>query len=561
MPQEVTKIRLFVASPGDVLAEREMLAGVVDELNYTTGQKLGFVVELVRWETHCRPGMGRPQGVINEQIGPYDIFLGVMWNRFGTPTGEADSGTEEEFNLALKGWEGSGRPRILFYFCQAPYSFRTQDELDQRGKVLKFQNSLREKGLVWEYKSKETFADTVRPQLSGLLLEMFSGKIVPDAARDVEERLRRVQDDLNKLGLAAVSGTIEFPDTPEGRERLEQFRRALATGAPLTVPKEYVKGGLHEMLDAVMGPALRSDATVTIGSVPADAPLLLKAKMECADGTTATLDYIHLRNARRGSEEVALDNSHQSLPWKFELVLTQEGVHWNIGSSTKTGPTNARRELDSIRFGEAMFKGGTLRLEAAETGLDFPEIIVEPGVFPQPDARWKGIIEKLVLIQEKVRIPLAVPGSDNNQRRVIAADDVRTIFETAQKLETGKTSLNLQSWETKVDPSLAQKLIDLFEKGEPVSLSFSSEDEAVNLLGVEISLGPFVYTCQQTSMTEEDLQALKERTAQAGPDESITVRFTPFNNAPMLVHYLNWLPPNERDLLLNEMNKEPLGSY
>jgi hypothetical protein len=84
------------------------------------------------------------------------------------------------------------------YAGEAPYNYRTQDELDQRGKVLKFQDSLRVKNLVWEYESKETFADTVRPHLSGLLLDMFSGKIVPDVAQGVEERLRRVQEGLNK---------------------------------------------------------------------------------------------------------------------------------------------------------------------------------------------------------------------------------------------------------------------------------------------------------------------------------------------------------------------------
>lgn len=553
MPQEVTKVRVFVASPGDVRSERDVLASVVGELNYTLGQKLDLVIELVRWETHCRPGAGRPQGVINDLIGPYDIFLGIMWKRFGTPTGEADSGTEEEFNRAYEEWGRVGWPHILFYFCQSPYNYKTQDELDQRGKVLKFQNSLRGKNLVWEYESKETFADTVRPHLSGLLLDMFSAKIVPDAAQDIQERLRQVQEGLNKLGLAAASGTIEFPETEEGRERLEQFRRAMATGAPLTVPKEYVKGPLHELLDTLMGPAVGSDATVTIGSVPADTSLLIKAKMKCADGTSVTLDYIHLRNVRRGDEEVALDNSHQALPWKFEMVLTRGGVNWNIKYSKKTDPPNARRELDAILFGEAMSKGGTLRMEYAETGLDLPEISVAPGIFPQPDARWKRIVEKLVLIQEKVQIPLPVPVPRDDGGGTIDADDVRAIFETAQKLETGRTSLTLQSWETAVGPPLARKFIDLFENGEPISLSFSSEVETVKLLGVEISLGPFVYTCQQTCMTEDDLRKLKERAAEAGPDDSIPVRFTPFNNAPMLIHYLNWLPQQDRDFLLNQM--------
>jgi hypothetical protein len=555
MPQETTKVRLFVASPGDVREERDALRTIVDELNYTIGQKLGFVVELVRWEIHCRPGMGRTQGLVNGLIGAYDIFLGIMWNRFGTPTGEADSGTEEEFNLAYKEWERSRRPHILFYFCQAPYTHRTREELEQRGKVLEFHSSLKEKGLVWEYESSEAFPDTVRPHLSGLLLDMFSGRIASAAGTEAQERLRQVQEGLNKLGLAMSSGTIEFPDTPEGREKLEEFKRAMATGEPVTIPDEYVKGDLPDLLSALSGSEDRSGFAVTVGSIPADKSILLKAKLECADGTGATLDYIHLRNVRRGDEEVAFDNSRQALPWKFEMVLGREGIRWNIRYSMEGEPPNAKRELDSISFGEAMTKGGTMKMEYTDTGLDLPEINVAPGVFPPPTDSWKRIIEKLVLIQEKVRIPLRVPAPGDDGSRKIAAEEVKAIFETAQKLETGRTSLSLINWKTAVDATLAWKLIDLFEKGEPVSLSFSYEDEVVEILGVEISLGPFVATCQQTYITEQDLMVLKERTARAEEGKSIPVKFTPFIGAPMLVHYLNWLPPNERDFLINQMKK------
>jgi hypothetical protein len=66
--------RIFVASPGDVSAEREALARVVEEINQTYGVPLGYTLELVRWETHVAPGAGRPQQVINDQIARYDTF-------------------------------------------------------------------------------------------------------------------------------------------------------------------------------------------------------------------------------------------------------------------------------------------------------------------------------------------------------------------------------------------------------------------------------------------------------------------------------------------------------
>ena len=268
------------------------------------------------------------------------------------------------------------------------------------------------------------------------------------------------------------------------------------------------------------------------------------------------VDYVELKNFRRGEKETAFNNAHQAFPWQFELVLTQQGVRWNIKYATNGELPNAKRELDAIRFGESMFKGGTLRMELIDTGLDLPEISIDAGLFPQPDGRWKELIEKLVLIQEKVKIPLMVPAREDGNRRSIRAEDVRIIFETAQKLETGRATLDLLNWETTVDAALATKLIALFDKGAPVSLSFSYGDEIVSVLGTNLSLGPFVYTCQQTFMAEKDLEELRMATSCNLEGESISVRFTPFDGAPMLVHYLNWLSAEDRSFLLNQMKTE-----
>ena len=172
MSATVTKVRVFVASPGDVESERTSLSKIIDELNTTIAPDKGYVLELVRWETHSTPSMGRPQAIINQQVGRYDIFLGVMWKRFGSPTGLAESGTEEEFNLAYKMWTESGSPWIAFYFCQKPFLPQAEDELEQYSKVLRFRRELQGKGLVWEYSTPSEFADTVRPHLVRILLDI-----------------------------------------------------------------------------------------------------------------------------------------------------------------------------------------------------------------------------------------------------------------------------------------------------------------------------------------------------------------------------------------------------
>lgn len=144
MLQKVQKLRVFVASPGDVRPERDLMRKVIDELNVTIGPYKNCVLELVRWESHCHPEMGRAQAIINEQIGTYDIFIGIMWKRFGSPNGEKfNSGTEEEFRIAYDTWLERGVPWIKFYFKKESYRCDTQEEIQQLLQVHKFRNELR----------------------------------------------------------------------------------------------------------------------------------------------------------------------------------------------------------------------------------------------------------------------------------------------------------------------------------------------------------------------------------------------------------------------------------
>ena len=75
---------VFIASPVDVEPEREALETVVSEFNRTWSDTHRANLELVKWETHSRPAVGRDaQDVINGQVSSnYDIFLGIMWGRF-----------------------------------------------------------------------------------------------------------------------------------------------------------------------------------------------------------------------------------------------------------------------------------------------------------------------------------------------------------------------------------------------------------------------------------------------------------------------------------------------
>jgi Domain of unknown function (DUF4062) len=161
----VERFRAFVASPGDVSAERTSLSDVIKEIDEVHGPALGYGLDLIKWETHTAPGAGPPQQVINEQIGKYDVFIGIMWRRFGTPTLVAGSGTEEEYRNAWNAWQNNKDLIIMFYFCQRPFMPTSRDEIAQMEKVLGFREELEGKALAWKYTEENEFESAVRKHL------------------------------------------------------------------------------------------------------------------------------------------------------------------------------------------------------------------------------------------------------------------------------------------------------------------------------------------------------------------------------------------------------------
>ncbi len=207
-------LRIVLASPGDVQAERDALPAVLDELNRGIAAERNLVLELHRWETDSYPGFHPegPQGLIDPtlKIEDCDILVGIFWKRFGTPTHDAQSGTEHEILRAYAAWQQSGRPQIMVYFNQKGYSPKSKDETDQWGKVLDFQLRFPKEGLWVSYKGKAQFERLVRTHLTNLIRAQYPRPIQTGAAT---ERLRqdapgRATEELTKEYLAGLAGRV-----------------------------------------------------------------------------------------------------------------------------------------------------------------------------------------------------------------------------------------------------------------------------------------------------------------------------------------------------------------
>lgn len=171
MPRNETILNVFLASPGDVSEEREVLESIVHELNKSWSRTLGVRFELVRWETDTYPSFGTdPQNVINQQIGSdYDIFIGMFWGKIGTKTPRSDSGSLEEFELAYERLkEVNPSLDIMIYFKDAPIPPSKLDP-KQLERLHIFKSSLGSLGgLYWDFEDISDFESILRTHLSAV---------------------------------------------------------------------------------------------------------------------------------------------------------------------------------------------------------------------------------------------------------------------------------------------------------------------------------------------------------------------------------------------------------
>jgi hypothetical protein len=167
MAKKILKYTIFVASPNDVEEEKQAVSEVVQELNLGYGTQNNIVFEVVKWETHSAPGISMidTQQIINQDIGDdYDLFIGILWKKFGTETKTAGSGTEEEFLRAYHRFLSKAENfQILFYFKTAsPNSLKDISWIELQ-KIEAFKKSLKDKNvLFWEFDNQENLKSFLR---------------------------------------------------------------------------------------------------------------------------------------------------------------------------------------------------------------------------------------------------------------------------------------------------------------------------------------------------------------------------------------------------------------
>lgn len=185
--QNVTLYNLLISCPSDVKSEIRLIEETVDDFNELYAEPLGITVKIRHWSksSYAQSG-GKPQALLNEQfVNKCDAAVAIFWTRFGSPTDEYGSGTEEEIEIMLQ----SGK-QVFMYFSDRPIS---PSQVNDEGykKVLAFREKYKDKGIYYTYSTDEEFKRLFFAHLSMYFLS--------------EKKVRDIKDercsDLKLLGI------------------------------------------------------------------------------------------------------------------------------------------------------------------------------------------------------------------------------------------------------------------------------------------------------------------------------------------------------------------------
>lgn len=161
MSYSATVVKVMIASPSDVAAERNIIKEMLSEWTLVNADSRKTVLLPIGWDTHSVPEMGgRPQAIINKQVlHGCDLLVGVFWTRIGTATGNYESGTVEEIEEHIQ----AGKPAML-YFSAVPV-VPDSVEPEQYARLKQFKDSCRSRGILESYSDLGEFRSKFYRQL------------------------------------------------------------------------------------------------------------------------------------------------------------------------------------------------------------------------------------------------------------------------------------------------------------------------------------------------------------------------------------------------------------
>lgn len=165
---------VFLAYISDVEKEVEAAKAAVSSIN-RAHEKLGIVLDLTTWKD-VPWEFGNPQQQINrELVEKCDVFIGMIQKKWGSPTGQSDCGFKEEFDIAERRYNETGKPTILLYAKTVNEQDIKDDEKEGFNKIKDFKDEIinKQKGFLIQFDTAEEWERIISERLTQYVIDKY----------------------------------------------------------------------------------------------------------------------------------------------------------------------------------------------------------------------------------------------------------------------------------------------------------------------------------------------------------------------------------------------------
>lgn len=243
MPRTPAEVSIFIAWPGDNKAARDRAVRVIGELDTTFHRHHDVRIVAKDWKTHARPAGGNPQQNINNQVGRYDIFVGLLWTRLGMNAGRGKTGFEEEYAIARSQWRRRKSSLMLYVRTSSPPKL-TAIDAGQLQQVRDFVTRVQKKyqALYWTYRTLAEFEREFRQHLTDEIHARLNLSTAPPSKTDVTQQAEKLEVTKalqKKKSRATTPRTPRLPVPSVPRLLTDTDREAFARKALTTTLREF----------------------------------------------------------------------------------------------------------------------------------------------------------------------------------------------------------------------------------------------------------------------------------------------------------------------------------
>lgn len=190
--------KVFLASPSDVDNERELARKVVDYTNKEF-ESFNIHLELYGWE-YVRSQFGRPQATINDYLNKCDLFIGLLWRRFGSPSGkDALTGFEEEYEEACSMKRAGQIDQVKLFFKEISRDYLS-DIGPQLREVLNFKKKIKESKTIYyeEFKDENEWEVVLGKNLRHYVISKINKEEPPPTSSPIQAPISETSEGVNE---------------------------------------------------------------------------------------------------------------------------------------------------------------------------------------------------------------------------------------------------------------------------------------------------------------------------------------------------------------------------